>query len=84
MGKVYTRFQTNTAQKPYPLGAAHNYMAYKRGNPLPPAPRWGQWHMKGVCLRTVQPSRQNLFKRQRTVDFRYLKLCVSIISLKYQ
>ena len=27
MGKVYTRFQTKTAQKTLPDGAAHTYMA---------------------------------------------------------
>ena len=27
MGKVYIRFQTKTAQKPLPDGAAHTYMA---------------------------------------------------------
>ena len=33
MGKVYTRFQTNTAQKPHPItidGAAHTCIAYIR------------------------------------------------------
>ena len=34
MGKVYTRFQNKTAQKPYPMGA-HTYIAYIREN-LPP------------------------------------------------
>ena len=33
MGKVYTRFLTKTAQKPYPLGVAHTYMAYIREYP---------------------------------------------------
>jgi len=27
MFKIYTRFQTKTTQKPYPLGAAHTYMS---------------------------------------------------------
>ena len=30
MDKVYTRFQTETAQKAYPFGKAHTYMAYIR------------------------------------------------------
>ena len=30
IGKVYTRFQTITAQKTLPDGAAHTYMAYIR------------------------------------------------------
>ena len=33
MGKVYTRFQTKTAQKPHPItidGAAHTCIAYIR------------------------------------------------------
>ena len=30
MGKVYNRFQTKTAQKTLPFGAAHTYMAYIR------------------------------------------------------
>ena len=44
MGKVYTRFQTKTAQKPHPIPdvAAHTYAAYIREylpptqSPLPP------------------------------------------------
>ena len=35
MGKVYSCFQTKTAQKPLPDGAAHNYMAYVREYPPP-------------------------------------------------
>ena len=27
MGKIYTRFQTEKAQKPYPLGGGNTYMA---------------------------------------------------------
>ena len=39
MGKVYTRFQTKTEQKPpTPDGAAHTYMAYIREYPPPPPP----------------------------------------------
>ena len=38
MGKVYTRFQTKTAQKPYPNGTARNYIAYVREYPPPPLP----------------------------------------------
>ena len=41
MGKVYTRFQTKTAQKPLPDGAAHTYMAYIRDYPPPPPPHPG-------------------------------------------
>ena len=37
MGKVYTRFQTKTAQKPYPNGTARNYIAYVREYPPPPS-----------------------------------------------
>ena len=33
MGKIYTPFQTKTAQKPHPLGVAHTYMAYIREYP---------------------------------------------------
>ena len=37
MGKVYTHFQSDTAQKPpaktLPFGAAHTYMAYIREYP---------------------------------------------------
>ena len=29
MGKVYTRFQTKTAQKPYPMGGTYLYGLYK-------------------------------------------------------
>ena len=36
MGTAYTRFQTKTAQKPLPDGAAHTYMAYVREYPPPP------------------------------------------------
>ena len=38
MGKVYTRFETKTAQKPYPIGRPKpNYSLYK-GVPPPPPP----------------------------------------------
>ena len=30
MGKVYTRFQTKTAQKPYPMGRTYLYGLYER------------------------------------------------------
>ena len=33
MGKVYTRFQTKKAQKPYPM---HTYIAYITEYPPPP------------------------------------------------
>ena len=33
IGKVFTRFQTKTAQNHYPMGAAHTYMAYIREYP---------------------------------------------------
>ena len=36
MGKMYTRSQTQTAQKNIPLGAAHIYMAYIRDYPRNP------------------------------------------------
>ena len=36
MGKVYTSFQTKTAQKTILFGAAHTYMAYIRKCPHPP------------------------------------------------
>ena len=35
MDKVYTRFQTKTAQKPYPMGGTYLYGLYK-GVPTPP------------------------------------------------
>ena len=35
MGKVYTRLQTKTAQKPHPRGAAHTCIAYIREFPPP-------------------------------------------------
>ena len=35
MGKVYTLFQTKTAQKTLPDGAAHTYMAYIKEYPPP-------------------------------------------------
>ena len=35
MGKVYTRFQTKTAQKPYPMGSTYLY-SYIREYPPPP------------------------------------------------
>ena len=40
MGKVYTRFQTKTAQKPYPIPdvAANTYAAYIREYLPPPPP----------------------------------------------
>ena len=35
MGKVYTRFQTKTAQKPYPMGR-HISIWLNKGDPPPP------------------------------------------------
>ena len=35
MGKVYTHFQTKTVKKSYPMGGAHNYIAYIREYPPP-------------------------------------------------
>ena len=35
VGKVHTSFQTEMAEKPYPFGAAHTYMAYMREYPPP-------------------------------------------------
>ena len=36
MVKIYTRFQTKTARKPYPFWAAHTYIAYLGEYPPPP------------------------------------------------
>ena len=36
IGKVYTRFQSKTAQKAIPFRAAHTYKANVRGYPPPP------------------------------------------------
>ena len=36
VGKVYTRFQTKTAQKTLPDKAAQTYIAYIREDPPPP------------------------------------------------
>ena len=33
MGKVYTRFQNKSAQKPYPVGPAQTHIAYIREYP---------------------------------------------------
>ena len=41
MGKVYPRFQTKTAQKTLPDGAAQTYMAYIREYPPPPGQKEG-------------------------------------------
>ena len=38
MGKIYTRFQTKTAQNPHPFGGTYLYGLYK-GVPLPPPSR---------------------------------------------
>ena len=45
MGKVYTRFQTKTAQKPNPLG--WHIRIYALYNGVPPGSvslTWGQWN----------------------------------------
>ena len=39
MGKVYTRFQTKTAQKPYPMG--RHIPIWPKGVFVPPPPRPG-------------------------------------------
>ena len=39
IGKVYTRFQTKTAQKAIPFRAAYTYKANVREYPPPPTPR---------------------------------------------
>ena len=41
MGKVYTRFQTKKAQKPYPLGVVHTYQG------VPPVARTSHWLQSG-------------------------------------
>ena len=48
MGKMYTRFQTKTAQKTLLFGAAHTYMAFLREAP-PPA-RKAIWHSVNIAL----------------------------------
>ena len=55
IGKVYTRFQTKTAQKPLPFGAAHTFEANIRE--WPPLPRdylpkkWSRSLTRGGRLR---------------------------------
>ena len=41
MVKIYTRFQTKTAQKTIPFGAAHTYVAYVGEYPPGSGGRWG-------------------------------------------
>ena len=38
MFKIDILFQTKTAKKTIPFGAAHTYIAYMRDYPLPPPP----------------------------------------------
>ena len=38
MSKVYTRFQTKTAQNPHPMGGTYLYGLYKGVQPPPPPP----------------------------------------------
>ena len=49
MGKIYTCFQIKTAQKPYPLGVAHTYMAYIRGYPPPGAQSSSESHFNSYA-----------------------------------
>ena len=35
MAKIDTSFMTKTAEKPYPFGTAHTYIAHIREYPLP-------------------------------------------------
>ena len=44
MGKVYTRFQTTTAQKTIPFGVAYTYIPYIRQYPPPPG-RERRWNI---------------------------------------
>ena len=44
MSEVYTRFQTLTAQKTLPFGAAHAYMAFIGEYPPPPPGKGGTLH----------------------------------------
>ena len=57
MGKVYTRFQTKTAQKPYPIPdvVAHTYAAYIREYlpPIPPLPPRSERNMSRYKLNFV-------------------------------
>ena len=59
MGKVYTRLQTKTAQKPHPRGAAHTCIAYIREFP----PGGG----------TKRPSRRSPSRRELTVHQNFIK-----------
>ena len=51
MGKVYTRFQTKTVQKPYPMGR-HIPICFKKGVPPPPP--------SGGNLRPLRPEKIHL------------------------
>ena len=60
MGKVYTRLQTKTAQKPHPRGAAHTCIAYIRE--FPPG-----------GAGTKCPSRRSPSRRELTVHQNFIK-----------
>ena len=50
MSEVYTRFQTLTAQKTLPFGAAHAYMAFIGEYPPPPQGRGELYTIKHALL----------------------------------
>ena len=55
MGRVCTLFQTKTAQKTQPFGAAHPYMAYIREYPPPPATITSPMPLRCVARQETAP-----------------------------
>ena len=54
MGKVYTRFQTKVAQKPYPIGRHIPIWLIWMSNPPPPSPNGGVKTIKQIIKLTSE------------------------------
>ena len=95
MAKVYTQFQTKTAQKHYSLGLHIPLWLYKRVSP-PPPPGFGQIVVQifSVRVKELKLSKTNLVvsmhikrgKASLTVDVRRSKtvLLCTATSVKFQ
>ena len=78
MGKVYTRFQTKTAQKLYPNGTARNYIAYVREYPPPPLLTHPRAHNKLLLCYSVIGQRLWVALVSTDIYFRLIELQSSV------
>ena len=70
---VHTRFQTKTAEKLYPFGAAHDHMTYIRDPPRTLSQQSLRFHSLslGTCrsgFRRSIPTKSSIFQRNRRIS----------------